>query len=276
MEIKVGDKVTVIGPPKGFRSWYGWDYSCQLFVGDFVYEVLELSNDIDGTPVVKLTGDLDRFVVGMNFPRTRYIPVEYVKIFNEENKMQKFKVGDTVRIVKQVLHENGWDNVWTSDMDRKIGTVGKIACIDHMGVFVGGAGHAGYGFPVTSLELVLEDWRDSKFQYITPHQTFIDDGLLSKDLCIGILTKLVYNNVMDNYHVEYAVTFKKPSDKFSKVEARLSLSQKELSRINLGKHHHRREIVSKILANLYVNEDKIPSTYRTFVKVMLLENLWVS
>ena len=65
-----------------------------------------------------------------------------------------FKIGDKVRVVKKVEHENGWGNKWLHGMDKLIGATFTIGSIDEYGIGFKGL-H--YGFPPSSLELVTEE-----------------------------------------------------------------------------------------------------------------------
>lgn len=62
------------------------------------------------------------------------------------------KVGDTVRVIKKVMKEEGWDNSWVGDMDQYIGQSGKITVVSNQGMFIRELGN--FGFPPSSLEVV--------------------------------------------------------------------------------------------------------------------------
>ena len=64
-----------------------------------------------------------------------------------------FKKGDKVRVVKQVINEDGWENSWTNRMDKAIGkelTVDMV--LEESGVYFEEKEFDGYGFPPSSLE----------------------------------------------------------------------------------------------------------------------------
>lgn len=68
-------------------------------------------------------------------------------------EIEKFKVGDVVRIVrKATLSSEKVKNNWVDPMDEYIGHVGKVTVVYNNGVRIEGAGW--WSFPQASLELV--------------------------------------------------------------------------------------------------------------------------
>lgn len=65
-----------------------------------------------------------------------------------------YKPGDRVRVVRSVLEESGWDNVWVEEMYAAIGNVYTVERSDDSGVwFVEPIDRYNYGFPKGSIEL---------------------------------------------------------------------------------------------------------------------------
>lgn len=64
-----------------------------------------------------------------------------------------FKVGDKVVVVRRVLDEDGWNNVWTGQMNELIGnqTEYEIAEITGQGIRF-----YGFGWPAGSLDFPYE------------------------------------------------------------------------------------------------------------------------
>jgi len=70
-----------------------------------------------------------------------------------KQKAAGFKVGDRVKVVMIAHnHENGWDNTWTSMMDKYVGEEGDITfiCSGSKGIHL----DSGYNFPFFVLERV--------------------------------------------------------------------------------------------------------------------------
>ena len=119
---------------------------------------------------------------------------EYLKAFypselESKKEPYQFKVGDTVRVVKRVEVEEGWDNRWTSRMDKYIDDgIYKVSHVNSHGIGLG-RGASLFSFPPSSLELVKEK-EESKDEFpsypvaypISPVMSCKGEQVLSKDL----------------------------------------------------------------------------------------------
>lgn len=71
-----------------------------------------------------------------------------------KTNISKFQVGDKVKITRKAnSRENGWNNIWISDMDSAVGKVGTVTEVTQWGIGVNVPGIRGfYQYP----EFVLE------------------------------------------------------------------------------------------------------------------------
>lgn len=170
-----------------------------------------------------------------------------------------FKVGDTVRVVRRVTKQKGWENDWASEMDNEIGrtsTINKISTKYGIGLV-----DSYFSFPSDSLELVQEA-PGIKYQYIR-------EG----DLCISISTTV---SKLDNgdLSVVFSTACKHPKDKFSKAIAREVLATKQKYRLILPKRREINEIRTKILSYMFLDDIGLTSDYKRFIRRELIDNLY--
>lgn len=67
-------------------------------------------------------------------------------------KAAGIRVGSHVQVVKQVGHESGWENSWSTQMDDLIGDTGLVSSISSLGVDVKTSrATRTFAFPVSSL-----------------------------------------------------------------------------------------------------------------------------
>jgi len=79
--------------------------------------------------------------------------IEGVTLSNQLDRLgSQLCVGDTVKINVIVEDQVAYDNRWVTDMNKYVGSVGKITFITNQGILVGGTDD--YGFPSTSLVLI--------------------------------------------------------------------------------------------------------------------------
>lgn len=178
--------------------------------------------------------------------------------------MSKFKIGDKVKIARRVDKENGWYDSWVKDMDSFIGSTGVISnCDEKYGYEIVSdtwLGPVAFRFPAGAFELIESAVQagkpKGKYQYIT-------EGKLS----LSIYTEIVKSS--EGNKVFWSVSFKNPKDKFSKFDARKSLTEKPRFVIDLGKTFSRNEILAKILFSLLYHENAMTKDYRNFVRYLV-------
>lgn len=115
-------------------------------------------NSTDLTPSPKGCGG----ILGWDVPRADLIALNGVMVLKEPEVAPKvpqgFTEGAKVKVVRKVTKEEGYENYWVSEMDRKIGD-GIVYTIKYMGV----SGvqleedEDRMGYPQGSLELVTEE-----------------------------------------------------------------------------------------------------------------------
>lgn len=259
-KIEIGSRVKLTKPA---YKWDGWvDSMTELVNKEFtVRDIKKYTgyNNFDylQNGIVKLQG------IDYNFPAVCFELVE------ENTISTKFKVGDRVRVVKQIDRENGWDNFWVSEMSNSIGRIYTISEINGAGVYFSDSNSNLYdfGFPPSSLELVSETAPVIKYQYLkgSDYCFWVDN------LCLTIATKIKTSKITGLKTVEWSVAFKNPKDQFDKKLARAAVNPKTPKRIFLGKKYSREEIVTKILADLFYNDYFLSKEYREFVRYLLFK-----
>lgn len=187
--------------------------------------------------------------------------------------MSKFKVGDRVKVVEIIEHQNGWKNSWVPDMNPFVND-GKsyiIYKIEDSGIYfnIPDAEDFPYGYPELSLELVVEEelelppnsefinHRGTKYQYLTHGK-----------LCIAISTTIRENNKGDAI-VDWAVSFKNPKDQFNKKIARDAIATRGTKQLFVESGYFRSLIVTKILSDLLYNIENLSSDYQSYVIYLL-------
>lgn len=191
--------------------------------------------------------------------------------------MNKFKVGDVVKVIRKVESQNGWNNSWIDDMDDAIGKVFTIqSIIDKYDVYFK---EVDYGYPTTALKLVSNDksiQSDKKPQ--NPTKFNIDRGLKYQYFNENDYSLTIATHIRRNAHgdaiVDWSVAFKHPKDKFSKQIAREIISTKETKRLFVAKNYTRNLIVAKILGDLLYNEENLSVEYRKFIIRLLQTTLY--
>lgn len=162
-EIKVGSRVKLTKPTYKWRGWV--DEMNKSVNKEFIIESIKYHTDTD--VLVGADSYLRNGTVNLVDDLFIY-PLDCFELV-EENKMS-FKVGDRVRVVKQVNEENGWKNVWINDMSAAIGEIHIIKLIDEHGVYFKSSesnrknSYYGFGFPPSSLELVTDVTLSPKFK----------------------------------------------------------------------------------------------------------------
>lgn len=88
--------------------------------------------------------------------QTQQKPFSYIEGVSISNQLDRLGsqlcVGDTVKIIAIVEDQIGYNNSWVTDMNKYVGSVGKITSISNTGIKVDGI--SSWSFPSTSLVLI--------------------------------------------------------------------------------------------------------------------------
>jgi hypothetical protein len=174
--------------------------------------------------------------------------IEGVAISNQNDRHgTALCVGDTVRIDAIVADQVEYDNSWVSDMNKFVGSTGKILYIGNTGIQVDGTD--AWNFPSTSLVLIRQVEEDNQVEQTkaepkplraVPHNQIILEWLTNPELilefkadCSKEWQVLTPNGQVPGFYDDYEYRLVKPK-KFEKVYKYAFQNSKGGNNVSIG------------------------------------------
>jgi len=166
--------------------------------------------------------------------QTQQKPFSYIEGVAISNQLDRHDaalcVGDTVKIDDIVKDQAEYDNRWVTDMNKFVGSLGKITSIGNRGIEIEGTND--YGFPSTSLVLIRhvkennqveESKAEPKPLRDVPHNQIILEWLTNPELILEFKASCHKdwqvchpNGTIPGFYDDYKYRLVKPK-KFEKV-----------------------------------------------------------